>query len=59
MKPALAPSGNLLRPTELLRRFRDSTAYAMSNCQYLWIRYLVDHVSLATSSTSKPSVLVR
>lgn len=25
MKPALAPSGNLLRPTEVLRRFRDGT----------------------------------
>jgi hypothetical protein len=30
-----------------------------SNCQYLWIRYLVDHVSSAASSTSKPSVLLR
>ena len=29
MKPALAPSGNLLRPTEVLRRFRDGTAYAI------------------------------
>jgi Transposase len=29
MKPALAPSGNLLRPTEVLRRFRDGTADAI------------------------------
>jgi len=29
MKPTLAPSGNLLRPTEVLRRFRDGTAYAI------------------------------